>query len=162
MAKSKPFTLEDLQAKGFVPDESGTFFHHGGIRGKICFITENLPFEEIKLKKDKRPKATVKIPKDKPEGLQAIENFLKIAGIKYETEYRFDEVRRFRLDCAIVEKKIAIEYEGLMSKKSRHTTISGYVGDCKKYNFAQIRGWKILRYTAVNYKDFVEDLKHFL
>lgn len=166
MGKSKPFTIEDLQAKGFHADEKGEFIKNKPIGTKPYNfpLIDNFDYHEstLNIKKDKRPKATIKIPKDKPEGLQAIENVLKAAGIKYETEYRFNEIRRFRFDCAIIDKKIAIEYEGLMSKKSRHTTISGYVGDCRKYNFAQIQGWKILRYTAINYKEFVEDLKHFL
>lgn len=173
MAKSKPFTLEDLMNKGFVADENGNFakkelsYGHAldamakGMRS-LTKMFEIINDNDIKLKKDKRPKATIKIPKNKPEGLQAIERVLKASNVKYELEYRFDEVRQFRFDVAIPDKMLAIEYEGLMSKKSRHTTISGYVCDCRKYNFAQTKGWKILRYTAINYKEFIEDLKHFL
>lgn len=79
-----------------------------------------------------------------------------------ETEHRFDAVRRFRFDWAIMELKIAIEYEGLFSSKSRHTTISGYVSDCEKYNLAQLSGWKVLRYTASNYGQFIQDIEKIL
>ena len=77
-------------------------------------------------------------------------------------ELEFYPDRKFRFDWALPTIKVAIEYEGLMSKKSGHTTISGYTKDCEKYNLAQISGWKVLRYTAVNYKNLDRDLKNLL
>ena len=56
---------------------------------------------------------------------------------------------------------VAIEYEGIFSEKSGHTTLSGYKKDVEKYNLATKLGWKILRYTADNYFDFENDLKYF-
>ena len=100
----------------------------------------------------------VSLPKPIPSGVQHIKNFLTLSGIKYAEEYRFHDKRRFRFDFAIPELKIAIEYEGLNSEKSGHTTIAGYTSDCEKYNIAAIRGWRVLRYTAVNYKDFEKDI----
>lgn len=73
---------------------------------------------------------------------------------KFEKEYKFHPVRKFRFDWAIPELKIAIEYEGLNSRKSRHTTKKGYTMDCEKYNLAVQLGWHVLRYTALNYEDF--------
>jgi very-short-patch-repair endonuclease len=89
---------------------------------------------------------------------------MKTLGIitNYVTELKFDEVRRFRFDWAIPDIKLAIEYEGLNSEKSRHTTKKGYAQDCEKYNLATINGWKILRYTALNYSNFSQDIKVFL
>jgi len=80
----------------------------------------------------------------------------------YVSELKFDNFRRYRFDWAIPELKLAIEYEGLNSEKSRHTTKKGYTGDCIKYNLATLNGWKILRYTALNYGDFSNDIKVFL
>lgn len=80
----------------------------------------------------------------------------------YCEEFQFDDVRKFRFDWAIPTLKIAIEYEGLMSEKSGHTTIDGYSKDCQKYNLAIINGWKVLRYTAVNYKNLEKDLKNLI
>jgi hypothetical protein len=54
--------------------------------------------------------------------------------------------------------KIAVEYEGLMSRKSRHTTIKGYNADTDKYNRAQILGWRVVRVTALNYQTVIETL----
>ncbi len=93
----------------------------------------------------------IKLPakkKRKPKLLKEIEIFLTAQGIPFELEYRFMDSRKFRFDVAIVEHKIAIEYEGLFSEKSRHTTHGGYMRDMVKYNEATMRGWRILRYSA--------------
>lgn len=81
---------------------------------------------------------------------------------KVVEELQFHPRRKFRFDWAIPSMMIAVEYEGLISKKSRHTTISGYTNDCQKYNEAQILGWTVLRYTAKNYKDVEPDLKNLI
>ena len=105
----------------------------------------------------------VKLPKQIPAGVQHIRNILTAAEemgkFEFVAEYRFHDKRRFRFDFAIPDLKIAIEYEGLNSEKSGHTTIGGYTSDCTKYNLAAIDGWRILRYTAVNYTDFGNDIR---
>ena len=77
-------------------------------------------------------------------------------------EFMFDPERQWRFDFAVASKKIAWEYEGLMSKKSRHTTISGFTGDTEKYNEAASQGWRVFRYTAKNYKQLITDLNRIL
>ncbi len=81
---------------------------------------------------------------------------------EYVAEHRFDQERRYRFDWAIPSLMLAIEYEGLFSDKSGHTTIKGYSKDIKKYNLATLQGWKILRYTALNYADLAQDIELFL
>lgn len=82
-------------------------------------------------------------------------------GYVLQEEYRFDPVRKWRLDFAFEDIKMGVEYEGIMSEKSRHTTAEGYTGDTNKYNAAQAAGWKVLRFTALNYKDLITELnKH--
>ena len=73
-------------------------------------------------------------------------------------EYKFLENRKFRADFYIPSKNCLIEYEGLNSKKSRHTTKTGYTKDCEKYNLASIAGYRIIRITALN----INDIKKFL
>ena len=100
-----------------------------------------------------------------PKRNKAIEDItwiLILAKVQYVTEYKFSSQRKFRFDFAIPSKKIAIEYEGLMSKKSRHTTVAGYTKDCEKYNLAQIEGWRVLRYTVNNYSALNKDLQKIL
>ena len=89
---------------------------------------------------------------------------LKKKGVieDFTLEKRFDKIRRFRFDYAIEEKKIAIEYEGVFSTKSRHTGKMGYSKDCEKYNLAILNGWKVLRYTAVNFGNLEKDLNKLL
>ena len=103
---------------------------------------------------------------------KTIELFLKqfhqqglIAG--FENEYRFDEVRRFRFDWAIPSLMIAIEYNGLIYKNNKesstghsgHQSISGIKQDNEKANLAVTKGWRILVYTAMNYKELQTDLE---
>ncbi|WP_417867978.1 hypothetical protein [Xanthomarina gelatinilytica] len=98
------------------------------------------------------------------EYIKAILWMFKRDGIipDYVAELEFHEVRNFRFDWAIPSMKIAIEYEGIFSKKSGHTTVMGYTKDCIKYNLATLEGWKVLRYTAKNYKEISNDLKYLL
>lgn len=103
-------------------------------------------------------KSVKNIPKQYPRALLQIKKQLKLLNIEFETEYRFDAKRKFRFDIAIINHKIAIEYEGIVSAKSRHTNITGYTNDCRKYNLAQALGWRVLRYTALNCEEFLSEL----
>jgi len=75
------------------------------------------------------------------------------------SEYKFIPTRKFRADFAIPEHKILIEYEGINSHTSRHTTMTGYSKDCEKYNLAAIHGYRVLRYTALNFRAVWKDLE---
>ncbi|HTB99870.1 MAG TPA: hypothetical protein VK705_04250 [Ferruginibacter sp.] len=82
-------------------------------------------------------------------------------GIAFMKEFRFSPYRKFRFDMAFFsnEKKVALEWEGIMSEHSYHTNVKGYTANCDKYNLAQLDGWIVLRYTVLNYKYAFEDLK---
>jgi len=99
--------------------------------------------------------------KESPELIQ-MKRHLMTLNIPFVEEHKFLKNRRFRFDIAIPEIMIAFEYEGVMSKKSRHTTVQGYSNDTIKYNLAQREGWKVYRYTVINYKDFFNDIKGIL
>jgi hypothetical protein len=75
-----------------------------------------------------------------------------------EEEYRFNIERKWRFDWCIPALKIGIEYNGIMSEKSRHTTVGGYTGDMNKINSAQALGWKVLQFTPMNYKNLITEL----
>lgn len=79
-------------------------------------------------------------------------------GVTLQEEYHFHQKRKWRFDWCIDSLKIAVEYEGIFSEKSRHTTISGYTADVDKYNAATVDEWKIIRLTAKNYKTIIETL----
>ncbi len=103
-----------------------------------------------------RKKTVVKRIEARP--LKEMKLILQLMKIDFIAEHRFHETRQWRFDISIPSLKIAIEYEGIMSRKSRHTTIIGYTKDCEKYNAATIAGWRVLRYNAINYKSLGDDL----
>jgi len=65
--------------------------------------------------------------------------------------------RKFRSDYFIKvseEIGIVVEYEGLnWHGRSRHTTNTGYINDCTKYNFAACLGYPVLRFTHKHLDD---------
>jgi very-short-patch-repair endonuclease len=61
-------------------------------------------------------------------------------------EYKFHPVRRWRLDYAFPEVKLAIELEGGCWIGGRHTSGMGFVKDMQKYNALTEMGWYLLRY----------------
>ncbi len=82
-------------------------------------------------------------------------------------EYRFCPERKFRADYYLPDLNLLVEYEGIgiaadggraYSGASRHTSLAGYSKDCEKYNLAQILGYRLLRYTALNYTQARQDL----
>lgn len=78
---------------------------------------------------------------------------LAIAG-RPTPEHRFHPTRQWRFDYAWPERKVALEYEGIVVKgrlsRSRHATLQGYTNDVSKYNAAQVLGWIVLRCTALS------------
>lgn len=119
--------------------------------------------EQIKQKTDhkpvNKPKKIEKISVEK-NAIDLVLMVMNKEGIitEFVKELKFDDNRRFRFDWAIIDLKIAIEYEGIYSKKSRHTTQEGYNRDTEKYNLATAKGWRVLRYTAANYKNLQTDI----
>lgn len=104
----------------------------------------------------KRSKNRVKIPKPKSHQWQWIYKNLwhwcKILDFELHTEFLFHMERDWALDFAVPEIKLAIEYEGVFSETSRHTHLTGYLGDIEKYNAAAVQGWMLIRLTANNYE----------
>ena len=106
-------------------------------------------------------KSVVKIQKKSPQKDWLELNLQYLANekcVELASEYKFHNERMWRFDWAFPSLKIAVEYEGLFSKKSRHTTIKGYQGDIEKYNAAVIAGWQIIRVTAKTYKTVIQQL----
>jgi very-short-patch-repair endonuclease len=61
-------------------------------------------------------------------------------------EYKFHETRRWRFDYAFLDVKLAVELEGGIWTKGRHTRGKGFSNDMQKYNSASELGWTLLRY----------------
>lgn len=105
------------------------------------------------------PKDVKKVTRKKPEGkVTEMKLLLRLAGIEFETEYKFHPKRKWRFDICLPKQLIAVEYNGIFSAKSRHTTVTGYSKDREKINAAITLGWRVLEYTPLNYTQVVEDV----
>ena len=60
-------------------------------------------------------------------------------------EYRFHGTRKWRFDYAWPKLMVALEVEGGVWMRGRHTRGSGFVKDMEKYNEAALMGWTVLR-----------------
>jgi len=88
----------------------------------------------------------------KGEGSELEEAFLaavRLHGLPMpETEYRFHKKRRWRVDFAWAEARVAVEVEGGIWSNGRHVRGSGFEADCEKYNELALAGWLLIRVTS--------------
>jgi very-short-patch-repair endonuclease len=80
-------------------------------------------------------------------------------GIRLEKEFRFAKGRRYRADFALPDHWTLIEYQGLNSAKSSHSTLVGYTKDTERIKIANDLGYRVLYYTVLNYKNVLQDLE---
>ena len=121
---------------------------------------KGLKVDDNKINETKKPKIVIVKRSIEKDTIHAILDMLKLTNQieDYVTEHQFDHKRKYRFDWAIPSLMIAIEFEGIMSEKSRHTTKTGYSKDTEKYNLAAISGWIVLRYTVLTYGNLERDL----
>jgi very-short-patch-repair endonuclease len=82
------------------------------------------------------------------EGVETLAIHLRASKIGYTREYRFDKNgRRWRFDFALA-KGFAVEVEGGIWIKGRHSRGSGMEEDMRKYNEAALQGWRVLRFST--------------
>jgi len=62
-------------------------------------------------------------------------------------ELRFAPPRRWRFDWAWPAQRLALEVEGGVFIRGRHSRGAGMVKDMEKYNAATTAGWRLLRVT---------------
>lgn len=66
-----------------------------------------------------------------------------------EPEYRFHPVRQWRIDFAWPSLKLAVEIEGGIWTRGRHTRGAGVKADMEKYNvLSAVMGWRLLRFDG--------------
>jgi len=63
-------------------------------------------------------------------------------------EHEFHDSRKWRLDFAWVEHKVAVEEHGGVWTRGRHTRGQGFINDREKMNEAQLLGWVVLEVTT--------------
>lgn len=113
------------------------------------------PLENRNKRTGKSNKRVEKPSKEKTWIATQLWAWSKEKNVELWSEHVFADGRKFRFDWAFIDLKIAIEYEGLFSEKSGHTTVTGYTKDTDKYNLAQSLGWVVIRVTALNYKKLI-------
>ena len=67
-------------------------------------------------------------------------------------EHRFHPVRKWRLDFAWLDQKLALEVDGGIYG-GRHTRGAGFKKDQEKRNAAILMGWRVLHTTPAEVKD---------
>jgi hypothetical protein len=86
---------------------------------------------------------------DKSEGVNALITHLRQVGLpEPQAEIIFHPTRKWRFDLGYPDKMIAIEVEGAVYSRGRHTRGQGYEADCIKYNEAQRLGWAVYRFST--------------
>ena len=63
-------------------------------------------------------------------------------------EFRFHPTRKWRFDYAWPNRKVALELEGGIWSRGRHTRPLGFLEDMEKYNEAAAMNWLVLRYQT--------------
>ena len=81
-------------------------------------------------------------------------------GYRLRQEFEFAPKRKFAFDWYIEDLRCGIEYNGIMSEKSRHTSITGYSKDMEKINLAQSLGYRVLQFTPLTYKSLLTELNN--
>jgi very-short-patch-repair endonuclease len=94
-----------------------------------------------------RPAAS---PPSRPSRLeQLFELHLKARNVTgYVREHRFDPSRRWRLDFAWPVHKLAVEIQGGIFTRGRHTRGAALAREYEKLNAAQLLGWTVLLVTG--------------
>ena len=86
--------------------------------------------------------------KDAKRPLMPVELICKADGLPMpEPEFKFHPQRRFRFDYAWPKQLIALEVDGGVWTRGRHTRGSGFMRDQEKTNLAALLGWRVFRCT---------------
>ncbi len=120
-------------------------------------MSYRLTLEEFNALRDKTSASIKAIKRNPLESKAKAQLELIFMALKLDVvrEYQFAAPRKWKFDYVLPSVNgggIAIEYEGLPLQvaKSRHTTISGFCGDCEKYSEAAILGWCVIRVNAIS------------
>lgn len=138
-------------------------------RSKVAHINQHL-LKSVPAPKKAKGESKIGgrvVVKHFPKKSQAI-NFIELAlidwaqknGQQLQEEYRFSEERRYRFDYALPGIMVAIEYDGgIHTTNGDHRSRKGVQRDIDKGNLAQMKGWRVLRFSALNYKSIIDQLK---
>ena len=86
---------------------------------------------------------------------------LKEGGYPFVEEFKFHPTRKWRFDFVLKPTKttIAIEVNGGIWMRGKHTFGTAYEKDLEKINQAQLMGWIVLQYTPGTLTNVLDDLE---
>jgi very-short-patch-repair endonuclease len=82
------------------------------------------------------------------------EAFAKVFAIQCKAspqpdrQHKFHPERRWRFDFAWPRYLVAVEIDGGIFMRGRHSRGASFTKDCEKMNAATLLNWKVLRYTT--------------
>lgn len=88
-----------------------------------------------------------RIPIQPLSSLQLAEQVVAAGLPKPEVEHCFHPTRKWRLDLAFPEHKLAVEIEGGVFASGGHVWPTGFMKDLEKYNELAILGYRLIRVT---------------
>jgi len=84
-------------------------------------------------------------------------------NLELKKEFEFAEGRKFKSDYAIESERLLIEYEGgIFMARAGHNSPTGIERDIAKYKLAHELGFTVLRFTALSYKNVLQELDKIL
>jgi hypothetical protein len=113
-----------------------------------CEVTSKTP--------QRKPRAKDGPAKDiqpmKGEANLLFKKHLEELGLGWNEEWQFHPTRKWRLDFVLYRDRaltgIAVEIEGGIWSRGRHTRGKGFQADLDKYNAAVMKGWRVLRFST--------------
>lgn len=98
---------------------------------------------------DLKASRTPRKPEDLATRLAAQLYLASITG--YLREYQFHPARKWRLDLAWPDRKLAVECEGFAARgqAGRHQLTQHMHGNCEKHSALAVAGWRLLRVTGL-------------
>ena len=84
----------------------------------------------------------------------AVLAMIRLSGLPEPVlEHHFHDKRKWRLDLAWPDHRIAIEIDGGTYSGGRHTRGKGFEKDHEKFNAAAILCWRVFRFTTNHVRD---------
>lgn len=100
-------------------------------------------------RKTKTPKQTTKRSALETGFLNLWQTFARNQPAPVE-QHKFHPTRKWLLDMAWPPQKVAVELEGGLFVRGRHSRGAEYSKDCEKHRALVLMGWALLRYTNLD------------
>lgn len=95
-----------------------------------------------------KAEALVKKEQKASPGESKLDFDLRMMKLSFDREFKFHPDRRWKVDFALHEHKLAVEVEGAVWAIGRHQRPAGFIADMEKYNILVLMGWRLLRFST--------------